>query len=148
MMANLGVPPPLQVGALGLQARPAPLALLGGPIPAQNPFLAGSKLARIDAQLRTHPYHWRNGPTSASRLLTAALGVRVFKQEVCTVMKAWGHTRKKRCIVPARSRPLERLQHLTALAGIWTRDDQVRVVARTHWIDLMLFIFFTLGGLC
>lgn len=126
---------PLQVARVGAQPLPQPLALMGGPIPARCPFRAGSKLARIDAYLREHPHHWDLGPTHIAYLLmlTFADGTEVCKQEVWTVLDAWGHTRKKRALVPAKSRPHERAAHLRVMRSMYVpgREDMVRAVL-TH----------------
>lgn len=123
---------PLQVARMGPQALPQPLARMGGPIPAQCPFRAGTKLARIDAYLRANPLHWELGPTHIAHLLmlTFADGTEVHKQEVWEVLHAWGHTRKKIAMVPAKSRPHERLAHRRVMRSLWVanREDMVRVV--------------------
>lgn len=124
-MAIAGAVPRLVVARLGNQLLPQPLAAMGGPIPPAL-FKPGSKLARIDAFLRDNPLHWRLGPKRMAQWLTRRWGVRVFKQEPWLVMKKWRHTRKKISIVPARSRPNERLAHLGALAAIWGNDNMVR----------------------
>lgn len=126
----MAAPPPnaaqLQVGLLGAVAPlPAPLALLGGPVPAQCPFRAGSKLARIDAYLRANPLQWSLGPTFIAEILMHtgfADGTVVTKQEVWTVLHAWGWTRKKKDVVPIASRPHERRQHLALLRAMWPRN--------------------------
>lgn len=132
-MAN---PRPLQVNRLGAQPLPQPLALLGGPLPAQCPFRAGSKLARIDAYLRANPLHWEVGPTHIAILLMMAFadGTEVHKQEVWTVLHAWGHTRKKRAKVPGNSRPHERLAHRQVFLSLYVpgREDMVR---QDQWSD-------------
>lgn len=96
-----------------------PLAALDGPLPA-SAFRAGSKLHRIDQFLRATPYHWDLGPTHIALLLIMDFndGTVVEKQEVWTVLKSWGYTRKKKCVVPARGRAHERLAHLTFLRSI------------------------------
>jgi hypothetical protein len=55
-------------------------------------------------------------------------GTIVEKQEVWHVLNTWGHTRKKKAMVPAQSRPHERSAHLTALRGVYVprREDMVR----------------------
>lgn len=115
---------------MGVPGLPVPLALMGGPIPAQCPFRAGSKLARIDAYLRANPLHWTLGPTFIAHLLMIAFNDRttVSKQEVWDVLHAWGHTRKKRAIVPQASRPHERKAHIDVLRSLWTRDDMVEFI--------------------
>ena len=129
-------PAQLQGARLGAVPLPVPLALLGGPLPAQAPFRAGSKLARIDAHLRANPLQWALGPTFIAEILmhTAfADGTTVSKQEVRTVLHSWGWTRKKKDVVPAASRPHERRQHLALLRMIWprnpVREDMVRQVS-------------------
>lgn len=128
-MAAAG-PRPLQVALLGLPGpAPVPLAALGGALPPCA-FRAGSKLHRIDDFLRANPYHWDLGPTHCALLIMMAFndGTVVEKQEVWTVLKSWGYTRKKKAIVPAQARPHERLQHITFLQSIFlpNREDMVR----------------------
>lgn len=118
-------PVQLQVARLGAVPLPVPLALMGGPLPAQCPFRAGSKLARIDAYLRTNPLQWALGPTFIAEILMHtgfADGTTVSKQEVWTVLHSWGWTRKKKDVVPAASRPHERRQHLALLRMMWPRN--------------------------
>lgn len=120
-MANPAV---LNVALLGNVPLPAPLALRGGPLPVR-PFRAGSKLARIDAHLRTNPLQWELGPTFIAEILmhvTFADGTVVTKQEVWTVLHEWGWTRKKKDVVPTRSRPHERQAHLTFMRMIWPQN--------------------------
>ena len=90
----------------------------------------GSKLSRIDAYLRTNPLHWMLGPTFIADMLMLAFndGTVVTKQEVWTVLHEWGHTRKKRAIVPADSRPHERQAHIAVLRSLWVRDNMVCAV--------------------
>ncbi len=129
--AMAAAPRPLQVARLGVQPLPQPLAAMGGPIPARCPFRAGTKLARIDAFLRANPLHWEIGPTHIAIILmmTFADGTEVHKQEVWTVLTAWGHTRKKIAKVPAKSRPHERTAHLQVMRSLWVpnREDMVRL---------------------
>lgn len=132
-MANRVRLPAFQPWRLGGIRLPKPLAALAGRIPRRIRWRPGSKIALIDAWLRNRPYQWRLGPTLIAELLTDALGVQVFKQEVYKVLKSWNHTRKKISIVPARSRPAERRAHLNALGGMWTRDDKVRCCSWTRW---------------
>lgn len=125
-------PAVLNVALLGNVALPVPLALRGGPIPARCPFRAGSKLARIDAYLRTNPLQWELGPTFIAEILMSVAfndGTSVSKQEVWTVLHEWGWTRKKKDVVPTHSRPHERQAHLTFMRMIWpqnpVREDMV-----------------------
>lgn len=124
-------PRPLQVHRLGAQPLPQPLVLLGGPVPAQCPFRAGSKLARIDAYLRANPLHWEMGPTHIAILLMMifADGTEVTKQEVWEVLHhGLGLTRKKRAVVPGLARPHERIAHKQVFNSLWIpgREDMVR----------------------
>lgn len=117
-------PAQLQVGLMGGVPLPAPLALLGGPLPVR-PFRPGSKLDRIDAYLRANPLQWALGPTFIAEILMHTAfrdGTTVCKQEVWTVLKKWGWTRKKKDVVPAASRPNERRQHLALLRAMWPRN--------------------------
>jgi len=108
---------------------------MAGPIPAP-PFRPGSKLAAIDAYLRNNPLQWSHGPVIIAGHLTLLFGVRVTKQDVWYVLKhTWGHTRKLRSVVPARSRPQQRLNHLVALRAVWTRDDQIVFVDEKTWLQ-------------
>lgn len=125
-MANWGQAPALLPARLGPAALlPNPIGLLAGPIPLSI-FRRGSKLRQIDDFLRTHPYHFRHGPTYVALILSAALRVRVFDGEVGKVLRSWAYTRKRISIVPGHSRPQDRIQHRLALQAMWTNDNMVR----------------------
>lgn len=61
-------------------------------------------------------------------MMAFADSTEVHKQEVWTVLTAWGHTRKKRAIVPGRARPHERLAHRQVFLSLYIqgREDMVR----------------------
>ena len=61
-------------------------------------------------------------------MLAFADGTIVCKQEVWQVLMEWGHTRKKRAIVPASSRPHERRAHLAVLRSIRIRGREDMVL--------------------
>jgi hypothetical protein len=60
---------------------------------------------------------------------TAALREAVTKQQVWHVLHENDYTFKYSSVVPRRSVPLERREHLLTLRMIWTRPDMVRLSA-------------------
>lgn len=76
-------------------------------------------------------------------MVAFADGTEVHKQEVWTVLKAWGHTRKKRAIVPGRARPHERLAHRGVFLSLYIRgrEDMVRTFGRSARLMAAQWVF-------